>query len=148
MKFGKLILKIIGILIIGITLFYAFLFCTKDEESGIKISGEITVYQNFYTNLKFRNYIKQTLNQDEKGLISILEIPTFGAHSYAMGDILTQIAYKIGDESFLKMVKKLNTEEKILTKALIEVGLMYSYDYSEMEKEFPLLWEYFNSIEE
>ncbi len=147
MKTSKKILKILAVLIVCLTLFYAFLFWTKNEESGIKISNEITVYQNFYTNLVFRNHIKQTLNQDEKSLVIIMDSSTGGSHSYAMGEVITQIAYKIGEKDFLKMVEKLNTKQKILTKDYIEVGLMYSYDYREMKEEFPLLYQYFNSIE-
>jgi len=120
----------------------------KNEESGVKIGYDIVVYQNVYTNWKFRNYIKQSLNQNEKGLISIMEIPTDGAHGYAMGEVITQIAYKMGEEKFLVMIKKLNPTQINELEGYLEVGLMYGYEDKELQTEFPALYQYFRDADE
>ncbi|MBA5628280.1 hypothetical protein [Moheibacter lacus] len=153
MKTGKLILKIVAILIISISLFYAFLFCTKNEESGVKFGNIFTNHQNYISNLEFRKNIKKALNQDENGIIWLYEVPVDGESSYEMGYIITQIIYKIGEEKYLKMVKKLNIDQQRFALGYITVGLEYGdndydgeMDNTKFENEFPLLYQYYKNL--
>ncbi len=153
MKTGKLILKIFAVLILCISLFYAFIFCTKNEESGVKFGNIITDYQNFYSNLIFRNNIKKVLNHNEDGLIYLVEIPTGGAHGYEMGYIITQIIYKVGEQNFKSMLLNLSYEQQLNALSYIDVGLEYGdndydgeMDNTKFEDEFPILYEYYNSM--
>ncbi len=153
MKTGKLILKIFTVIIVSVSLFYAFLFCKKSEESGIKIGYVFTVEQNYLSNYIFRSDIRKAINQNENGLINLLEVSTDGESSYEMGFIMSQIVYKIGEENFINMIKKLNSRQKSDIYSYIEVGLLYGdqnndgeFDDKRIEKEFPLIFEYFKSM--
>ena len=148
-KMGNLIRNTVIIFTVTLTL----ISCKQNEVDGIIIGNILCENQSFSNNRELRKLIRQTLNKNEKSL-SILN--NFwcggGAGCYDLGFIVTQIIYRLGEQEFINMVSKLNREEFISFKSLIEVGLEYGdndrdgkMDKKKIENEFPCLYKLLKS---
>ena len=136
-------MKKIALLLILIS----FIACNKSEVDGIKIGNTLIENQSYSENQKLIASIKGTIKQENKSLVSLLNISCDGAGGYDLASVITQIIYKVGEDNFLNMTKSLTAEEKNLLKGFIEVGLEYGYPIDgknpnqKVEKEFPKIYE-------
>ena len=148
-KIGDLIRKTLIISIVILTL----VSCKQNEVGGIIIGNTLYENQSVSDNRKLRKLVCQTLNKDEKALSILNNFQCGGgAGCYDLGFIVTQIIYRLGEQEFINMVSKLNSEEYISLKSLIEVGLEYGdndrdgkMDEKKIENEFPSLYKLLKS---
>lgn len=126
--------------------FITFSSCVTTEVKGIKIGHTLYEQQDFITNKKFCMLINQTLNQNSSALIALLNFPCGGAAGcYDLGSVISQIAYKIGEQDFFKMINIFSKKQKTEIRSFIEVGLKYGFRLNNnrpnktLDEEFPLL---------
>ncbi len=145
----KLTKIILTTFIIGLTL----ISCKQNEEEGILIDQTLYENQTHSKNKELRQFIKQTLNKDEKALAKLNNFWCGGgAGCYDLGFIITQIIYRMGEPEFMTMVDKLTHNEINGLEGLIMAGLEYGdndkdgkMDNKRIENEFPKLYELLKS---
>jgi len=123
--------------------------CDSTTVNGVFIDH--TLYENLPIAKRFelKKLIKETLNKDEKALAKLNEFSCGGAAGcYDLGFVITQIIYKISENEFIEMVKKLEKEKIIGLEGLIEAGLEYGdnnhdgkMDNKKIEIESPKLYK-------
>tara|TARA_B110000090_G_scaffold67967_1_gene77794 strand:+ start:401 stop:832 length:432 start_codon:yes stop_codon:yes gene_type:complete len=138
--------------IIFIFLILTIISCKKEKIDGIIIGDTLFVHQSVSENRKMVNLINQALKKDKNAIIEIINFPNGGAaSSYDLGYVLTQIIYRIGENEFADILKKIPKSERNEIEGLIAVGLEYGdndydgkMDEKRMETEFPKLTEILN----
>ena len=111
-------------------LFFIILFssCNKSEFREIRFGNTLIENQTFSQNKRLCKAVEGTLQGDKNALIILINFNCGSASGcYDLGSVITQIVYKIGEDDFLKMVKKLNPEQKSNLRGFIDVGLEYGY---------------------
>jgi hypothetical protein len=138
--------------IIFIFLTLTIISCKKEKIDGIIIGDTLFVHQSVSENRKMVNLINQALKKDKNAIIEITNFPNGGAaSSYDLGYVLTQIIYRIGENEFADILRKIPKSERNEIEGLIAVGLEYGdndydgkMDEKRMETEFPKLTEILN----
>tara|TARA_B110001469_G_C9361623_1_gene189347 strand:- start:53 stop:484 length:432 start_codon:yes stop_codon:yes gene_type:complete len=138
--------------IIFIFLILTIISCKKEKIDGIIIGDTLFVHQSVSENRKMVNLINHALKKDKNAIIEIINFPNGGAaSSYDLGYVLTQIIYRIGENEFADILKKIPKSERNEIEGLIAVGLEYGdndydgkMDEKRMETEFPKLTEILN----
>jgi len=138
--------------IIFIFLILTIISCKKEKIDGIIIGDTLFVHQSVSENRKMVNLINQSLKKDKNAIIEITNFPNGGAaSSYDLGYVLTQIIYRIGENQFADILRKIPKSERNEIEGLIAVGLEYGdndydgkMDEKRMETEFPKLTEIIN----
>ena len=138
--------------IIFIFLTLTIISCKKEKIDGIIIGDTLFVHQSVSENRKMVNLINQALKKDKNAIIEITNFPNGGAaSSYDLGYVLTQIIYRIGENEFADILRKIPKSERNEIEGLIAVGLKYGdndydgkMDEKRMETEFPKLTEILN----
>jgi hypothetical protein len=138
--------------IIFIYLILTIISCKKEKNDGIIIGDTLFVHQSVSENRKMVNLINQALKKDKNAIIEITNFPNGGAaSSYDLGYVLTQIIYRIGENEFADILRKILKSERNEIEGLIAVGLEYGdndydgkMDEKRMETEFPKLTEILN----
>jgi hypothetical protein len=139
--------KLIKIVLVAIIFVVTLVSCKQREVEGILIGSTLYESQTHSQNKELRLLIKHTLNKDEKALAELNDFGCGGgAGCYDLGFVVTQIAYKIGEEDFMAMVKKLDNKEIRDLESLVVAGLEYGdndrdgqMDNKRIENEFPEL---------
>jgi hypothetical protein len=130
-----------------IFLLLTYVSCRKQTKvDGIDISDFDNALNDSKTNRIFCNMVSKTLKGDEKALGEMVNFWCGGASDcYDLGDIVTQIIYKMGDSTFTEMAYKLSYEDKKSLYDFIGVGLEYgSHGQGKIENEFPKLFAMLN----
>jgi len=138
--------------IIFIFLILTIISCKKEKIDGIIIGDTLFVHQSVSENRKMVNLINKALKKDKNAIIEITNFPNGGAaSSYDLGYVLTQIIYRIGENEFADILRKIPKSERNEIEGLISVGLEYGdndydgkMDEKRMETEFPKLTEIIN----
>jgi hypothetical protein len=138
--------------IIFIFLTLTIISCKKEKIDGIIIGDTLFVHQSVSENRKMVNLINQALKKDKNAIIEITNFPNGGAaSSYDLGYVLTQIIYRIGENEFADILRKIPKSKRNEIEGLIAVGLEYGdndydgkMDEKRMETEFPKLTEILN----
>lgn len=133
--------------ILFISVILIFIACKKDNINGIIINSTFLENQSLYENRKLDTIINKTLKGDWNSLRRLNHFPCGeGSGCYDKGFVITQIIYKIGEQNFIKMVRKLDKKELYGIEDYIRVGLEYGdnnydgkMDNKNSETEFPLL---------
>ena len=133
--------------ILLISVILIFIACKKDNINGIIINTTLLENQSLYENRKLDTIINKTLKGDWNSLRRLNHFPCGeGSGCYDKGFVITQIIYKIGEQNFIKMVRKLDKKELYGIEDYIRVGLEYGdnnydgkMDNKNSETEFPLL---------
>jgi hypothetical protein len=133
--------------IIFLFLILTIISCKKEKVDGIIIGDTLFVHQSVSENRKMENLINQALKKDKTAIIGITNFPNGGAaSSYDLGYVLTQIIYRIGENEFADILRKIPKSERNEIEGLIAVGLEYGdndydgkMDNKRMETVFPKL---------
>jgi hypothetical protein len=105
-------------------LFYSS--CLTTEVEGIKIGHNLYDTQGFSQNKDLVALIKQTLKKNDKSLVQLIDYWCGGAAGcYDLGNVITQIIFKMGEDDFILMSNRLTLHQKNNLKALIDVGFEY-----------------------
>jgi len=126
-----------------------FTSCDHAEVDGVFIDH--TLYENltFKKQTELKTLIHETLEKDEKALTQLTMFWCGGgAGCYDLGFIITQIIYRLGEDDFIKMVAKLDSEKLLELVGLIAAGLEYGdndkdgkMDDKKIKTEFPRLYK-------
>ena len=124
-----------------------FISCKKEKVDGIIIGDTLFVHQSWSENRKMKKLISQSLKKDKNAIIKLKKFPNGGAaSSYNLGYVMTQIIYRIGENSFAKILNEIPKSERKGFEGLIMVGLEYGdndydgkMDDKRIESEFPKL---------
>ncbi len=135
-------------LLLLILAFLSILACKEENIDGIVIGDTLFVHQTIKENREIKKLIKEALNRDSKAIVNLTNSNCGGgAGCYDLGYIITQIVYRLGEESFIKIVADISTEEKEQLEWLILAGLEYgdnNYDSKKdnkrLKNEFPNLY--------
>ena len=141
--------QIVLILVIGIN----FTSCKQNKVNGITIGTTLYDNQTFEENQELRKLVRQTLNKDQNALVKLNDFWCGGgAGCYDLGFILTQIVYRLGENDFNTMLKKIDGKHFAGLESLIKVGLEYGdnnqdgkMDNKKFETEFPELLNILNT---
>ena len=149
MKYSLTIRKIRLLLLTFSLIILTLSSCDHTEVDGIFVDH--TLYENLTISeqIDLKKQIRRTLEKDEKALTKLNNFWCGGAAGcYDLGFIMTQIIYKIGENEFIKMVRKLKKEEIVGLESLIRVGLEYGdnnkdgkMDDKKIQTEFPKLYK-------
>lgn len=122
-------------------LIFTLLSCKEKVVDGIEIGHTLYANQSFEQNKKLSKLITQTLNKDSNGLSELTEFWCGGgAGCYDLGFVTTQLAYRIGENDFMKMAEKLTKKQKASLSGLLSVGFEYGYHTDKnVVTEFPKL---------
>ena len=141
--------QIVLILVIGIN----FTSCKQNKVNGIAIGNTLYENQTLEENQELRKLVRQTLNKDQNALVKLNDFWCGGgAGCYELGFIVTQIVYRLGENDFNTMLKKIDTKHLVGLESLIKVGLEYGdnnqdgkMDNKKFETEFPELLNILNT---
>lgn len=105
------------------------LFCCKQKVvEGIEIGQDLYIGRSLKENKKLSELITQTLNKDSNALSELTEFWCGGgAGCYDLGNILSEIVYKMGESEFIELVSELDSEQKLNLNGLLRAGLEYGY---------------------
>lgn len=97
--------QIVLILVIGIN----FTSCKQSKVNGITIGNTLYDNQTLEENREVCKLIRQTLKKDQNALVKLNDFWCGeGAGCYDLGFILTQIVYRLGENDFNTMLKKID----------------------------------------
>jgi hypothetical protein len=127
-----------------------FILCsvlTACGEFPIDVSYTSTFYDdlNIIEQIRYKDLIAKSLDKDKVSLVKLSNFDCGGGSGcYWHGEVLTKIAYHIGEAEFIKLTSDMNNREKIDLHVLISVGLEYGKFKNKqkdlrIENEFPNL---------
>lgn len=133
----------------SIALLTSLIGCKKQSTENIVIGHDLYVHQDYQGNRLLISLIEETLNKNPEAFSELISFPCGGgAGCYDLGFVITQIAYKIGQTEFLKLVESIENDKYPELLGLIRVGLEYGdhdidneVDNRKIENEFPEIYE-------
>ena len=125
--------------IIAIITLFLLISCNQNHYQDIEFGNTLIENQTLSENRKLYDAVEKTVGLNSIGLIELINLNCGGAAGcYDLGDIITQIIYKVGEKDFLSIVEKLNSKQKQSLNELIKVGL--EYGYANTQKDFEKVW--------
>lgn len=147
-QFFKRPYAILIALLIGLSLAYTakIMFTQPKNPDGIHISQDLYELNTYGDYRHLEELIHRTLNKDSQALYALSQFNCGGgAGCYDLGYIITQIMFKMGENDFIKMCDKLNTDQLQQVRALMDIGLEYGHgiDPNKFDTTFPLFSHYY-----
>jgi hypothetical protein len=132
------------LLIISAFLLVTCASCNKSSINGIELRHTLVENQSYDENKELIQLIEKTLKKDSESLIKLMDFWCGGAAGcYDLGYVLTQIAYKVGEDEFHKMIKHFTKSQKSSLTSFLNVGSKYgNYKNKTLDKEFPLVFKF------
>lgn len=127
-------------------LIFTFLSCKEKIVDGIEIGQDLYIGQSLEQNKTLSKLISKTLQKESKALSELIRFPCGGgAGCYDLGFVITQLVYRIGENDFIEMTKKIPEKEKRSLEGFLTVGFEYgNFTDKNIETEFPILSELLN----
>lgn len=102
----------------------------------IDIDSSLPFYEmlSFGEQANYKSLIKRSLDKDRVSLVKLSKFDCGGGSGcYGHGEVLTKIAYHMGEKNFIELVSNMTRQEKINLRFLIRAGLEYG-DFKNKQK--------------
>jgi hypothetical protein len=121
--------------------------CQQQDVEGVTINGTLTDQQDYTTNRQMCRLISRSLHHDSQALAALVAFNCGGAAlCYDLGDVVTQILYRVGETEFIRMTANFSVQQQRNVRSFVEVGLEYGR-YAPHEDSGKSIHEQFPSLD-
>lgn len=114
-------------LIIVLFLFFVFLYgCNKKNVQNINVS-ELIIEISKERGIDYCGLLEKSLSGDTNSILQISSLEFYDGCGYDHGAVLKDLIKKIGENDYIRIIKKTDKEQRRLILDYLEVGIQYDY---------------------